>query len=125
MLRPIVPKHTVLFSRFSGTTQYRLAFEKAFSLLKASTSEDAGEPKKRVILFLTDGAPTNGEKPGPIFQTIRDMNFELNNSVVILTFGFGSVDQKTKDILQDIAEQNTAAHNVTANTTVGDITVRK
>ena len=115
----------MLFSRFSGKTQYRLAFEKAFNLLKASTSEDAGEPKKRVILFLTDGAPTDGEKPGPIFQTIRDMNFELNNSVVILTFGFGSVDQKTKKILQDIAEQNTAAHHVPANTSVGDITVRK
>jgi len=50
------------------------------------------------------------------------MNLQLNNSVVILTFGFGKVDQKTKEILQDIANQNTTKYGVPENTSVGDIT---
>lgn len=77
--------------------------------------------KKRVILFLTDGAPSD-EKTELIFETIRDRNFELNNSVIILTYGFGNADQA---ILEDIAKQNTAKYGVPANTSVGDIPVIK
>ena len=95
-----------------------MAFEKAFSLLKGSISKESGNNKKRLILFLTDGTPTDSKIP--IFETIRNRNFELNNSVVILTFGFGSADQA---ILQDIAKQDTAKYGVPANTSVGDITV--
>ena len=109
---------------FSGKTHYKRAFQKAFSLLKASIAADTtAKPKKRVILFLTDGAPSEDEERRPIFQTIRDMNLQLNNSVIILTFGFGSVDQNTREILQDIAAQNTARYNVSVNSSVGDITV--
>jgi len=97
-----------------------LAFEKAFSLLKGSVSEEPGEKKKRVILFLTDGAPSDENKE-LIFHTIRDKNFELNNSVIILTYGFGSAVNQT--ILEDIAEQNTAKYGAPASTSVGDITV--
>ena len=97
-----------------------MAFEKAFSLLKGSVSEESGEKKKRVILFLTDGAPSDGRKE-LIFHTIRDKNFELNNSVIILTYGFGSAVNPT--ILEDIAKQNTAKYGAPANTSVGDITV--
>lgn len=106
---------------FIGQTQYRIGFEKAFSLLKRSISEESGEKKKRVILFLTDGAPSD-EKTELIFETIRDRNFELNNSVIILTYGFGKADQA---ILEDIAKQNTAKYGVPANTSVGDIPVIK
>lgn len=106
----------------NGQTKYTLAFEKAFNLFKGTVSEDAGKPKKRVILFLTDGAPDPSDDKKTIFQTIRDMNLELNNSVVILTFGFSSADQKTKDILLDIARQNTEKHGIPANTSVGEIT---
>ncbi|XP_068714497.1 VWFA and cache domain-containing protein 1-like [Montipora foliosa] len=108
-----------------GTTRYRPAVKKAFNLLKASITDDAGKQRKRVILFLTDGAPSEDEKLKPLFQTIRDMNFQLNNSVVILTFGFGSIDQKTREILQDIAKQNTARYNVSSDSSVGDITPGK
>lgn len=107
------------FIKFTGQTQYRIGFEKAFSLLKGSVSEESGEKRKRVILFLTDGAPSD-EKTELIFETIRDRNFELNNSVIILTYGFGNADQA---ILEDIAKQNTAKYGVPANTTVGDIPV--
>ena len=99
-----------------------MAFEKAFSLLKGSVSEESGVKKKRVILFLTDGAPSDAKKE-LIFHTIRDKNFELNNSVIILTYGFGSAVNQT--ILEDIAEQNTAKYGASPNTAVGDITVMK
>ena len=89
--------------------------------MKGSVSEESGEKKKRVILFLTDGAPSD-EETKLIFQTIRDRNFELNNSVIILTYGFGNADQA---ILEDIAKQNTAKYGVPANTSVGDIAVLK
>ena len=79
--------------------------------------------KKRVILFLTDGAPSDGKTA--IFQTIRDRNLELNNSVVILTFGLGGVDQETKSILQDIAMQNTAKYGISSNVSSADITVKE
>ena len=110
------------FYRFAGQTQYRLAFEKAFDLLKGSISDDGGKPKKRVILFLTDDAPSDAKRE-LIFQTIRDRNLELNNSVIILTFGFGGVNSETEQILLDIATQNTDKHGFPANTSVGDITV--
>ena len=106
--------------RFTGQTQYGLAFEKAFSLLKGSVSEESGEKKKRVILFLTDGAPSDARKE-QIFHTIRDKNSELNNSVIILTYGFGSAVNQTN--LEDIAKQNTTKYGASANTAVGDITV--
>lgn len=99
-----------------------MAFEKAFSLLKGSVSEESGVKKKRVILFLTDGAPSDGKKE-LIFHTIRDKNFELNDSVIILTYGFGSAVNRT--ILEDIAKQNTAKYGASPNTSVGDITVMK
>ena len=115
----------IIFFHVPGPgTRYRLGFEKAFNLLKASASDENGKSKTtRVILFLTDEAPPEDEE-GPIFQTIRDMNLELNNSVVILTFGFGNVNSKTEEILQDIAKQNTAKY-IKGNKTVGDIKVNK
>ena len=113
---------TYLFVWFTGKTQYRLALEKAFSLLKGSVSGETGKVKKRVILFLTDGEHSDPNKK-LIFETIRDRNLELNNTVIILTYGFGDADQFS-EVLEDIAKQNTVKYNVSANTSVGDITVR-
>ncbi|KAL9960898.1 hypothetical protein ACROYT_G034406 [Oculina patagonica] len=104
-----------------GQTHYRLGFEKAFSLLKGSISGESGKTKKRVILFLTDGEPSDPNNK-VIFETIRDRNFELNNTVIILTYGFG---KENKEILEDIAKQDTAKYGVPANTSVGDITPGK
>ena len=109
-------------SAFVGKTNYRMAFEKAFQLLKETASENANKQVRKVILFLTDGAPSDEKRA--IFQTIRDRNLELNNSVVILTFGFGGVDQETINILQDIALQNTAKYGAPSNASFGDVTVR-
>ena len=57
-------------SAFLGKTNYRLAFEKAFQLLKETASENTDKQVSKVILFLTDGAPSDEKRA--IFQTIRD-----------------------------------------------------
>ena len=42
----------------------------------------------KAILFLTDGMPTNADAPA-ILKTLAKLNGQLNNEVVILTFGVG------------------------------------
>ena len=108
----------VLISCFAGDTRFIPAFEKAFELLKGSVSKNSGKRKRRVILFLTDGNPTDSKTD--LFRIIRDRNLELNNSVIILTYGF---DRAYQEILIDIANQNTTKYGVPANTSVGDIAV--
>ena len=93
--------------------------EKAFDLLKASAVGESDKTKRRIILFLTDGDPTDDR--ALIFKTIRDKNLELNNSVIIFTFG---IDAHNPEILTDIANQNTAKYGHLRNVSVGDITVK-
>ena len=47
---------------------------------------------------------------------------ELNNSVIILTYGF---NKNQDDILIHIANQNGTKYGVAANTSVGDVAVIK
>ena len=105
---------------FTGETKFVPAFEKAFDLLIGSVSKNSSSTKstKRVILFLTDGDPTDSRTN--LFKVIRNRNLELNNSVIILTYGF---DRAYEEILIDIANQNTSKYGIPANTSVGNITV--
>ena len=74
---------------------------------------ERGSTRKRVILFLTDGQPQDDKKT--ILQTIKTKNSELQNSVVILTYGM----LQNLPILQDIARQG--GHEVTP---ASDVIVR-
>ena len=71
---------------------------RAFDLFKG-TSVGGSFARKRVILFVTDGEPIDNKKT--IIQTIKTKNAELNNSVVILTYGL----LQNLPILQEMAEQ--------------------
>ena len=86
-----------------GGTLYGKAFEKAFQLLKTSQGVSA---RKKVIIFLTDGKPTDGA--GSIMQIIKNKNAELNNTAIIMTFGM----LVNVQILQDIANQDGSAYGV-------------
>ena len=108
------------FLFFSGNSVYQKGFEKACALLKASASEESNKNKKRVILFLTDGEPSD-RNVSLIFQTIRDCNLQLNNSLIIFTYGIGTVN---KEILVDIAIQNTTKYGFHPDKSLGDITVK-
>ena len=92
---------------------------KAFDLLKASAVGESDKTKRRIILFLTDGDPTDDRDL--IFKTIRDKNLELNNSVIIFTFG---IDTHNPEILTDIANQDTTKYGYPRNVSVGDVTVK-
>lgn len=84
------------------------AFTRAFDLLKGSSAEK--DPfRRKIIVFLTDGKPKDSAKD--IMQTIRRKNAELNNSVVIMTYGMMSEDLDLQ-ILRDIAEQNGTRYGV-------------
>ncbi len=42
---------------------------------------------EKVILFLTDGEPTDPE--GTVMETLRQGNHQLDNQVILFTFGLG------------------------------------
>ena len=106
---------------FQGTSKYETAFEKACELLKATVSEKDGKIKKKVILFLTDGDPSDANR-SLIFKTIRDCNTELKNSIIIFTYGIGNA--VNQEILKDIANLKTEKYGYPADRTVGAITVK-
>ncbi|XP_068693104.1 VWFA and cache domain-containing protein 1-like [Montipora foliosa] len=88
-----------------GGTDYSKAFTLAFDLLKGS-SPGKGPSRKKVILFLTDGEPNDAA--GDIMQTIKTKNAELNNAVVIMTYGVLADLQ----ILKDIAQQDGSNYSI-------------
>ena len=88
----------LIFFLFIGGTDYSKAFIKAFDLFNG-TSVISGSCRKKVIIFLTDGRPNDDEKT--ILQTIKTKNAELNNEVVIMTYGMLT----NLPILRYIAEQ--------------------
>ena len=96
----------------SGGTIYSKALIRAFDLFKGTLSK-GGSERKKVILFLTDGEPNDDKRT--IIATIKTRNAELNNEVVILTYGMFT----NLPILQEMAEQ--AGHGIQA---APDITVR-
>ncbi|CAH1782871.1 unnamed protein product, partial [Owenia fusiformis] len=88
-------------------TNYTAAIETAFNLLLDSIDLDGNEARDKVILFLTDGTPTDPNTT-TIFEAIMNGNTKLKNKVVILTYGIGSViakDESTQQILTAMANQ--------------------
>ena len=104
--KPLVPPSKCLINYFlfidlwlfTGGSVYRVGLQKAFDLSKASAVGESDKTKRRIILFLTASDPTDDK--GLIFKTRRDRNLELNNSVIIFTFG---IDTPNPEILTDIA----------------------
>lgn len=70
------------------------------------SSAGKGPSRKKVIIFLTDGQPTDDKKT--IMQTIKTKNAELNNAVVIMTYGM----ELNLQILEDIAKQDGSRYGV-------------
>ena len=74
-----------------------------------------------MIIFLTDGEPNDAASD--IMQTIKTKNAELNNAVVIMTYGM----LKNLLILQDIAKQDGSNYGVSKapDVTVSTITATR
>ena len=89
----------------TGGTDYSKAFIRAFQLLKGS-SAGKGSARRKVIVFLTDGQPNDAGKL--IMETIKTKNAELNDTVVIMTYGM----LQNLQILRDIAKQDGTRYGV-------------
>ena len=98
---------------YTGGTFYSRALTVAFDLLKgSSTGRDSS--REKVIIFLTDGEPN--DTPKEIIEKIKTKNAELNNAVVIMTYGM----LQDLQILRDIANQDGTAYGVAK---AADVTV--
>ncbi|XP_014680170.1 PREDICTED: uncharacterized protein LOC106820137 [Priapulus caudatus] len=91
-----------------GSTFYREALRAAFGLLKETPTTSQ---RDKVILFLTDGVPS--DSPVEIMESIKELNKELNNTVMIVTYGLGeAASSKGTEILTSMAEQNGTLYEV-------------
>ncbi|KAK3087851.1 hypothetical protein FSP39_011482 [Pinctada imbricata] len=84
----------------SGNTNYEKALRAAFTFFNQSTPSLRGESRDKVILFLTDGNPTEGKDP---MEVIKELNEPLNNNVVIHTFGLST--SVREDLLTNMSRQ--------------------
>jgi len=87
LLEVFLPKNNTLYFFRAGGSHYIKAFTRAFDLFKG-TSGGSSSSRKKVILFLTDGQSNLSAES--IIQTIQTKNAELNNEVVIMTYGMKS-----------------------------------
>ncbi|XP_028405667.1 uncharacterized protein LOC114528242 isoform X2 [Dendronephthya gigantea] len=90
-----------------GGTMYSLAFQASFGCFinSSSATMDKG---KNIILFLTDGVPSDDPNK-QIYPSISQGQQQMNNSVSILAYGLGagiSGNEKAKTVLTNIATQN-------------------
>ncbi|XP_070564127.1 VWFA and cache domain-containing protein 1-like [Ptychodera flava] len=107
-----------------GGTHYDKAFNAAFDLLEASKPLAGDIKRDQVILFLTDGEPTDKavsdhERKKQIMTTIQQRNLVMSNKVIIMTYGLG--DDVGLDFLQDIADQDGSKYGVPRDESAGPI----
>ncbi|XP_077995824.1 VWFA and cache domain-containing protein 1-like [Glandiceps talaboti] len=102
----------------SGNTYYGLALREAFSLLQRSYNAKEDLKREQVILFLSDGEPTDSTRD--IMREVKSSNEQMENKVVILTIAFGT--SSGISFLADLAKQDFMKYGIgPANNTIGDI----
>ena len=96
-----------------GESFYARALQKAFALLKTNSTDVNDDSRKKVILFLTDGKPSDTIDVTALLQREKQ-SFKLATSkdVVIFAYGIGSHDFS---LLQKLAEE-TEAEGTKVNT---------
>ncbi|KAI2663592.1 VWFA and cache domain-containing protein 1 [Labeo rohita] len=102
-----------------SSTQHALGFQKAFQLLR-NTSSVTRQPTNTdmVIIYLSSGITTRDssehEKRATL-SVVKEENRHLNNSVMILTYALmneGVTGLKELAFLRDLAEQNSVKYGV-------------
>ncbi|XP_077996293.1 VWFA and cache domain-containing protein 1-like isoform X2 [Glandiceps talaboti] len=102
----------------SGPTYYGQALREAFSLLQRSSNTKEDLEREQVILFLSDGEPTDAKRD--IMEEVKNSNEEMENKVVILTTAFGT--SSGISFLADLAKQDFVKYGIgPASNTVGEI----
>ncbi|XP_077996465.1 VWFA and cache domain-containing protein 1-like [Glandiceps talaboti] len=106
--------------RPDGRTQYQKALREAFSLLQRSSNSEEDQNRAQVILFLSDGRPTDTAEN--IMREVKTSNEAMGNRVVIQTIALGTDPGLL--FLKDLAKQDFDKYGVgPVNRTVGDIRV--
>ncbi|KAM9482909.1 VWFA and cache domain-containing protein 1 [Clarias gariepinus] len=108
-----------------SATQHALGFQKAFQLLRNTSS--MGRPHSNtdmVIIYLSSGVTSRDssehEKRATL-NVIKEENRHLNNSVMILTYALineGVTGLKELAFMRDLAEQNSAKYSVSDRNTL-------
>ena len=89
-----------------GESFYGQAIQKAFSLLKTNSSGLNEDSRKKVILFLTDGQPTDKINITALLEREkRSLKSVTSKDVVIFAYGIGVQDFS---LLRKIAEETEA-----------------
>uniref|UniRef100_A0A3Q2C9Y5 VWFA and cache domain-containing protein 1 n=1 Tax=Cyprinodon variegatus TaxID=28743 RepID=A0A3Q2C9Y5_CYPVA len=103
----------------NGATQHAAGFQKAFQLLRNTSSLSKQSPTTDlVIIYLSSGVTSREsselEKRATL-SVVREENRHLNNSVMILTYALmneGVTGLKELAFLRDLAEQNSVKYGV-------------
>ncbi|XP_022331617.1 VWFA and cache domain-containing protein 1-like [Crassostrea virginica] len=83
----------------SGGADYAKALRRAFAYFKSARD---GKNRDQILLFVSDGANDGGDP----LEVIRDENQQLNNRVVIHTYGIGTgLSSSERNLLEKMAEQ--------------------
>ncbi|XP_078333915.1 VWFA and cache domain-containing protein 1-like isoform X2 [Crassostrea virginica] len=88
-----------------SSANYAAAVQKAFVYFKTSTD---GERRDQILLFVSDGSNDGGDP----LEVIRDENQQLNNRVVIHTYGIGTgLTGVDEELLINMTEQTLNDNN--------------
>ncbi|XP_022300000.2 VWFA and cache domain-containing protein 1-like [Crassostrea virginica] len=83
----------------AGGAHFAKGLHRAFAYFKSATD---GKHRDQILLFVSDGS-YDGDDP---LEVIRDENQQLNNRVVIHTYGIGTgLSSEDKQLLKDMADQ--------------------
>ncbi|CAK6978187.1 VWFA and cache domain-containing protein 1 [Scomber scombrus] len=102
-----------------STTQHAAGFQKAFQLLRNTTSlSKQSTTTDMVIIYLSSGITSresSEQEKRATLSVVREENRHLNNSVMILTYALmneGVTGLKELAFLRDLAEQNSVKYGV-------------
>lgn len=92
----------------NGGTQYNPALKLAFDYFDTAFNESLNMERKRVMLFLSDGEPSDDHSS--FFRTIVNRNSNLNMSIVIMTYAIGP--SIGTELLEAIAMQDGSDYGI-------------
>ncbi|XP_056894281.1 VWFA and cache domain-containing protein 1 isoform X2 [Takifugu flavidus] len=102
-----------------GATQHATGFQKAFQLLRNTSSlSKQSATTDMVIIYLSSGVTSresSEQEKRATLSVVREENRHLNNSVMILTYALmneGVTGLKELAFLRDLAEQNSVKYGV-------------
>ena len=102
-------KHWVNHLMPGSTTNYAAAFESAFEVLSASSSDVLACPNSSALIFLTDGRPDDWTDAN--LARVRELNANLNAAILTYTLG----DDIDAGVVSQLACENDGVYKHVSN----------